>query len=169
MKLLKIAFCVLCFVCAGLVYADEDTRSHGSCKYCGMDRQTFGHSRMLLEYTDGTSAGTCSIHCTTIELVSQAGMVPCTVKVGDYHSRKLIDAYKAFWVIGGSKQGVMTSRAKWAFQHEQEAREFVRQYGGGIGNFYLALKAAFEDLHEEVRLTLQRTETRQERGVRLCK
>lgn len=160
---------MICLLTAGLVFAGQDILHHVSCKYCGMDRETFGHSRMLLEYTDGTSAGTCSIHCTTIELTSRTGMVPCSLKVGDYKSRKLIDAYKAFWVIGGSKQGVMTSRAKWAFQNEQDARDFVTLYGGEVAPFYAAMKAAFDDLHEEVRLTLLRTEARQGKGIGLCR
>lgn len=36
--------------------------------------------------------------------------------VGDYNTKRLIDAEKAVWVIGGGKQGVMTKRAKWAFE-----------------------------------------------------
>jgi hypothetical protein len=33
-----------------------------------MDRVAFAHGRMLIEYADGTSVGTCSIHCTVVEM-----------------------------------------------------------------------------------------------------
>jgi hypothetical protein len=81
-----------------------------------MDREAFGYSRMLVEYTDGTSAGTCSLHCTALELTAAIAKVPCAVKVADHNSRSLIDADWAYWVVGGDKPGVMTQRAKWAFQ-----------------------------------------------------
>jgi hypothetical protein len=35
-------------------FAQEDIKQAASCKYCGMDRQKFDFSRMLIEYDDGT-------------------------------------------------------------------------------------------------------------------
>ena len=48
---------------AGIVLAQEDVKMAPSCKYCGMDRTKFAHTRMLVTYDDGTKVGTCSIHC----------------------------------------------------------------------------------------------------------
>lgn len=45
----------------------------------------------------------------------------------------LIDAEKAFWVIGGSKPGVMTKRAKWAFEKKEAADKFMLDNGGPRG------------------------------------
>jgi nitrous oxide reductase accessory protein NosL len=36
--------------------------------------------------------------------------------VSDYNTNRLIDAKKAYWVVGGNKSGIMTKRAKWAFE-----------------------------------------------------
>lgn len=160
---------VVCVCCSAVLsYAHNDIAPHRACPHCGMDREAFGYSRMLVEYTDGTSAGTCSLHCMVIELTSAIAKVPCTVKVADLHSRSLIDADKSYWVIGGDKPGVMTQRAKWAFQKESDAREFIKIHGGDQATFHEALRAAFEDLYGEVRATLERTRMRRERGSDLC-
>ena len=43
------------------------------------------------------------------------------ITVGDYDAKRQIDADKAYWVIGGERMGVMTARAKWAFETKQAA------------------------------------------------
>ena len=96
-------------------YAQEDITAHPSCPYCGMDRQKFGHSRVFIEFDDGSTLGTCSIHCAAIDLAVNIDKTPVTIQVGDYDTKQLIDAETAFWIIGGNKMGVMTTRAKWAF------------------------------------------------------
>lgn len=105
-------------------YAQEDTGSHAACKYCDMNRKAFDYSRMLIEYTDGTAVGTCSLHCTARDLTVNITLVPSRISVGDYNSKKLIDATSAYWVIGGDKSGVMTQRAKWAFENKAETKIF---------------------------------------------
>jgi copper chaperone NosL len=127
-------------------FAQEDIQNHPTCQHCGMDRLKFAHSRMLIEYDDGTTVGTCSIHCTVIDLESNKDKTPKTILVGDYYSKELVDAKTAFWVIGGTKPGVMTKRAKWAFQKKQDAEKFMAENGGDLANFDQALKAAQEDM-----------------------
>lgn len=65
----------------------EDTKAHSLCKYCGMDRNMFSHSRMLIEYEDGTSVGTCSIHCAAIELSLSMDKFVKAIKTGDYNTK----------------------------------------------------------------------------------
>ena len=125
-------------------FADTDIDQHRDCKHCGMDRKAFGYSRMLVEYKDGKNAGTCSLHCVITELNSKSGEV-VSYKVADRNTRQLIDAEKAVWVIGGSKRGVMTMRAKWAFAAREAAQIFVDDYGGTIVTWNEALAAAKED------------------------
>lgn len=127
-------------------FAQEDIQNHPSCKHCGMDRMKFAHSRMLIEYDDGTTVGTCSIHCTAVDIGLNKDKTAKTIMVGDYDSKELIDAKTAFWVIGGTKRGVMTKRAKWAFQKKEDAEKFIAENGGELANFEQALKAAQEDL-----------------------
>src|SRR5512137_2092915 len=82
----------------------DDVKQFPTCKYCGMDRDKFSHSRMLIEYDDHTFVGTCSLHCASVELALTIDRSPKAIMVGDFGSRKLIDAEKASWVIGGGKQ-----------------------------------------------------------------
>lgn len=121
--------------------AADKVEAPDSCKHCGMDRTKFAHSRMVVTYADGSSAGTCSINCIATDLMESKKEVK-SFQVGDYNSKKLIDAKSATWVIGGSKKGVMTPVAKWAFAGKKDAEEFIQKNGGTLATFDDALKAA---------------------------
>jgi copper chaperone NosL len=146
----------------------EDTRNFAACSHCGMDREKFGHARMLIEYTDGTSAGTCSIHCTAVELVQNRTKIPCRITVADRDSKTLIDATSAFWVIGGSEPGVMTEQAKWAFEKKAGVDDFIKKHGGRPAVFYEALHAAYDGLYEDMQITLDRVKERKAKGWDMC-
>jgi copper chaperone NosL len=135
----------------GVAFGEADIQKNPSCKYCGMDRAQFAYSRMFVEYDDGTSLGTCSIHCLGIELVMNFDKTPRFLKVGDFNSKKLIDAEKAFWVIGGNKTGVMTKRAKWAFEKKTDADKFIGENGGSLSTFDEAMKATYEDMYADTK------------------
>ncbi len=132
--------------------ADKDIQGQPSCKYCGMNRQMFAHSRMLIEYDDGTTLGTCSLHCAAMDLALHLDRTPVSIKVGDYFSKELIDAESAVWVIGGDKPGVMTGRAKWAFAGKGDAEKFIKENGGKTATFDEAMKAAYEDMYDDTRM-----------------
>lgn len=125
-------------------FADSDIDQHRNCKHCGMDRKAYGYSRMLVEYKNGKTVGTCSLHCVVTELGTKGGEV-VSIKVADRDTQKLVDAEKAVWVIGGKKRGVMTMRAKWAFATREAAQKFVDSYGGKIADWQYALAVARED------------------------
>lgn len=131
--------------------AAKDPEGIAACKYCGMDRGKFASSRMLVEYEDGSSLGTCSIHCMAVEMVNSIDRTPVAIKVGDFGSGKLIDAEAAFWVVGGTKPGVMSSRAKWAFEKKSDAETFVAANGGVLASFDDAVKAAYEDMYKDIK------------------
>lgn len=124
-----------------------DAKDSPSCRYCGMDRVKFASSRMLIEYDDGSRVATCSLHCMAVELANQLDKTPAAIKVADANTQALVDAEKAVWVLGGSKPGVMTKRAKWAFADRAAADAFVKESGGTIVSFEDAVKAAYEDLY----------------------
>jgi nitrous oxide reductase accessory protein NosL len=134
------------------VYAQEDIQKHKSCPLCGMDREKFAHSRVLIDYDDGTAFGACSIHCAAVELAINIDKTPRMIQVGDYSTKKLIDAEKASWVIGGSKMGVMTKRAKWAFEKKDDADAFIKENGGTLVTFDEAMKAAYEDMYTDTKM-----------------
>jgi nitrous oxide reductase accessory protein NosL len=119
-----------------------DVKMHQACPHCGMDREKFAHSRMLITYTDGTSVGVCSIHCTVTEVKSKRGKTIKTVEVADLNSKILVDAEKATWVIGGSKKGVMTRTPKWAFAQKDDAAAFISKNGGKLATYKEALTLA---------------------------
>jgi len=135
-----------------LAEADKDIQAHPSCKYCGMNRQMFAHSRMLIEYDDGTTLGACSLHCAAMDLALNLDKSPVSIKVGDYVSKELIDAESAAWVIGGDKPGVMTKRAKWAFASKGDAEKFIKESGGKLATFDEVMKAAYEDMYDDTRM-----------------
>lgn len=119
-----------------------DVNKQRDCSHCGMNRKTFAHSRVLVTYENGSTVGTCSIACLVRELKTNQGKVVTSIQVGDYTSKKLIDAQKAVWVIGGSKRGVMTRTAKWAFARKADAEAFVSTYGGKIVDYAEAYRQA---------------------------
>ncbi len=143
---------VFCLLVSGIAFAQDDIKKHPSCKYCGMDREKFAHSRIYIEYDDGTTEGTCSVHCAAIDLALNIDKTPKAIWVGDYNTKKLIDAEKAFWVIGGSKTGVMTKRAKWAFGKKEDAEKLISENGGNLAVFDEALKSAYEDMYQDTKM-----------------
>ena len=128
-----------------------DIKAHPECKYCGMNRQQFAHSRALVEYDDGTAVGTCSVHCLSIDLALNTGKTPKAIMAGDYYSKGLVDAERAFWVLGGSKTGVMSIRGKWAFEEKKDSAKFIKENGGQHATFDGVMKATFEDMYEILR------------------
>jgi len=140
--------------------AQEDIKKISSCKYCGMDRAKFGHSRMLVTYDDGSQLGTCSIHCLAVDLALNIDKTPKTIEVGDFNTKKLIDAEKAFWVVGGNKPGVMTKRGKWAFENKADAEAFIKAEGGKTATFDDAMKATYEDMNEDTKMIRERRKMR---------
>jgi len=127
----------------------EDQHQHLSCSYCGMNRTMFAHSRMLISYEDGSSVGTCSLHCAAVELALSIDKSIAKIEVGDYTTKDLIDAESASWVIGGNKPGVMTMRAKWAFADKAAAEAFITANGGSLISFDEALEAAYTDMYKD--------------------
>jgi len=159
-KLSMLLIMILCVLIAAVAFAQDDIKTFPSCKYCGMDREKFGHSRMLVEYEDGTSLGTCSLHCLAVELALHIDKTPKATLVGDYNSKTLIDAEKAFWVIGGNKMGVMTKRAKWAFGKKEDAEKFKAENGGDLVSFEQAIKASYEDMYADTKMIRERRKMR---------
>jgi copper chaperone NosL len=145
---------------------DSDIAMYKSCQHCGMDREKFAQSRMLIEYDDGTTVASCSLHCTAVDLANNIDKTPKTIKVADFGSKELINAEKAVWVIGGSKQGVMTRNAKWAFNSRDNAAAFIKENGGTLADFEGAIKTAYEDMYNDTRMIRdKRKQMKMKKGV----
>ena len=150
---LLLAF-VLSLSAAPVAFASPpaDVARSPACRHCGMDREMFSHSRMLIEYEDGSTVAVCSLHCAAVELANTIDRIPVRVSVADYESKELIDVDEAVWVLGGGKKGVMTGTAKWAFASRESAERFVKANGGGIAGFDQAIKAAYDDMYQDTKM-----------------
>jgi copper chaperone NosL len=172
MKHLVIGVMVVSLIVLGLAggariaSAQEDVTKHPSCPYCGMDRAKFAHSRVLVDYEDGSSFGACSLHCAAVDMAVHIDKTPKSIMVGDYNTKELIDAETATWVIGGNKMGVMSKRAKWAFESKEDADKFIKENGGKQAGFEEAIKASYEDMHEDTKMIRER---RKEKRMKMMK
>jgi copper chaperone NosL len=159
-EFLAVVFILLSFALPTGLLAQEDIQKHPSCQYCGMDRAKFAHSRIFIVYDDGTTMGTCSLHCAAVDLAIHLDKTPQTIQVGDYYTKKLLPVSDAVWVIGGSKMGVMTKKAKWAFEKKEEAQRYMGENGGKETGFEECIKAAYEDMYEDTRMIRERRKMR---------
>lgn len=139
-----IAVVAMVILSGNVVFADEN-----SCTYCGMKKAMFGHSWMNIERMDGSVVGVCSVHCAAVDMALNVDKPAKKITVGDYNSKKQIDAEKAYWVLGGDQMGVMTARAKWAFGSKETADDFISKHGGRPATFEEIMKASFEDMYED--------------------
>jgi copper chaperone NosL len=157
----------VCFVLGGMAFSQtkDDIHLHKACSHCGMDRNSYDFSRMLIEYDDGIVTAVCSIHCAAIDLANNIDKTPKSIKVGDFNGRQLIDAEKAFWMVGGNKPGVMSKKGKWAFERKEDADNFMKTNQGKMASFEEAMKTAYEDMYEDTKMIrdrrkMMRTQTR---------
>lgn len=123
-----------------------------SCSYCGMNLEKFAHTAMLIQYDDGSTAAVCSLHCAAIDMALNIDKTPDKLLVGDFLSRKKIDAAPACWTIGGDMPGVMTKRAKWAFENAEACKKFAAEHGATVSDLDGAMKAAYEDMYADTRM-----------------
>lgn len=151
--LILVGVCITFFVASGTgVFAQADVDKHKACIHCGMDREKFAQSRMLITYEDGSEAAVCSLHCAAVDLSLNLDKMPKSIQVGDYNTKKLIDAEQATWVVGGNKPGVMSKRGKWAFEKNADADAFTKGNGGMVVPFDDAIKAAYEDMYGDTKM-----------------
>jgi len=129
-----------------ILFALDDIEEHRRCAQCGMDRKDFGFSRVLLRHDDGTTVGTCSLHCAKMQLDANPARKVKGIEVADRNTRTLIDAKKAYWVIGGDKGGVMTKTATWAFAKNEDAATYVKEHGGRLASFNESLETVTKEL-----------------------
>lgn len=141
--------CVVAIFISLFMFVQTAFSDNESCLYCGMKKAKFGHSWVIIKHDDGNKGGVCSVHCAAIDMALHIDKSVETITVGDYNTKNQIDADNAFWVIGGDRMGVMTARAKWAFETKEAADNFIKDHGGRPATFDEVMKAAFEDMYED--------------------
>ena len=146
---------VLCLLFGALAWAQtwEDISLHRACSNCGMDRERFSSTRMVVEFNDGTVRAVCSLRCAADQIARYSGKTLKSIKVADFNGRQLIDAEKAFWVMGGERPGVMTMTGKWAFEKKGDAEAFMKSNGGNLATFKEAMSATRQEVAAAKKMT----------------
>lgn len=127
----------------------QDLAQYPDCLNCGMNRKNCAHTRIVVEYIDGTKRAECGLHCLLADLVNQPGREPKKIQAADYNDRKLVEAEKCWWVRYDNAIECRGSKVLLAFRTEREANDFIASFGGNKLNFDEALKIAYQDNEEE--------------------
>lgn len=118
---------------------------HERCNNCGMNRNKWARTRYEFNTAKDTFY-TCSLACVAI-MSMKLKEEPRDVKVADYlHPMQMLDADKAFYVMGSTAPGTMTKISKIAFSDKTGAVAFADQYGGRVVRFKDVLAAAREEV-----------------------
>ncbi len=119
------------------------------CIRCGMLLPKFYKTNHAIRYKDGRIEQLCSMHCLA-ETIQQVD--PATIEkilVVDVPTLKMVDAQKAWYVVGSDVKGTMTRNSKYAFADKSEAESFAKAHGGKVVDFDTALKIAKADLKKD--------------------
>lgn len=133
-------------------FGAEDIKQIPACQYCGMDRQQFRKTRMLVEYEKGTRIGVCSIHDAAVDLAGSLGKTIKTIWVSDYGTDKLIDAEKAVWVVGADLPGVMSKKSRLAFAGKGDAEAFQKEHGGVLATWDEAIDDTYDEMWSDIKM-----------------
>jgi nitrous oxide reductase accessory protein NosL len=148
MKISRLLGIFLLLFSASLAFAGDrpDIEKGPSCELCEMSRDKFSHSRALIEWENGTETPVCSLNCAIAKLDPEPALKVKRILVADHDTKELVDASKAFWVIGGSERGVMTKEPKWAFASRESAEKFIKNNGGEMSSWEDARNRARQDI-----------------------
>lgn len=119
------------------------------CPICGMNLKMYYKTSHGVELKDGVTKQYCSIRCLAVDYPVIEGKIS-KILVTDVKSEKLIDAKKAFYVIGSKVPGTMSMVSKLAFEQEADAKVFALENGGEIVNFEVAFAKANASLKDDV-------------------
>ncbi len=118
------------------------------CNVCGMNLVKYYKTNHSVEYKNGHKEQYCSLHCLAEVHRNYADKMKI-IQVVDTNSLDLIDAKKAFYVIGSSKEGTMSAISEYAFSKKDEAEKFKKEFGGEIFSFKESLEKAKNKLTKE--------------------
>jgi len=148
----------------------DELRKYPRCRYCGMERAKFSHTRHLLVYDDDSVEGTCSLHCAAISLSLNMDRGPKALYAGDAGAKEaikpLVPVDRAHYVLDPSKTGTMTKSSKFAYASRAAAEaaaagEAAAKAGARVVDFNTALTAAYLGMAEDtVMLRKRRGEMR---------
>lgn len=121
------------------------------CPVCGMSIKKYYKTSHATTLENGTHRQYCSIACLAKDK-EEYGIDSNNIKVVNAKTKKLINAKKAFYVIGSKINGTMSKISKIAFKKEEEAQEFIKKNKGKLVSFDEALKKAQDSLKNDQRI-----------------
>lgn len=143
----------------------DELAKYPRCRYCGMERAKFSHTRHLLVYNDDSVEGTCSLHCAAISLALNMDRGPKVIYAGDAGSalaiKPLVAVDKAHYVLDPGKPGTMTRTSKFAYADRAAAMaaaatDAAARAGARVVDFNAALTAAYLGMAEDTAMLRQR-------------
>lgn len=124
------------------------------CSVCGMNLKKFYKTSYIAHLRDTEPRQYCSIRCLAYDM--QNHELDGDIKVVDASTQELIDAKKAYYVVGSKIKGTMSKVSKLAFASKEEAQKFVKKYRGKIVDFASALKMAQDSLKTDSAMVLKK-------------
>jgi nitrous oxide reductase accessory protein NosL len=113
------------------------------CVVCGMNLVMF-YKTSYVATVNGKEKQYCSLHCLVDDMKNNRNILT-GIKVVDTNSLKLIDAKKAYYVVGSKKKGTMSMVSKYAFSTLDAASKFAAKFGGVVTDFNAAVQASQND------------------------
>lgn len=121
------------------------------CPLCSMNLKMFWKTTHWLTFSDGKRIGYCSIHCASKVYQKRPTEID-QWEVADYHMKTLINAHRAYFLIGSDLPGTMTPVSKLAFASRDVAKGYQKEHGGTLGTMDDALEHAIEGRGEDMAL-----------------
>lgn len=151
----------------------DELKKYPRCRYCGMERAKFSHSRHLIVFEDDAVDATCSLHCAAIGLSLNMDRGPKGLYAGDAgadgETKPLVAVDKAFYVIDASKPGVMTKVSNFAYADKGKAQavaaaEASAKAGARVVDFNAALREAYLNMAEDTIMVRARRAERRKKA-----
>lgn len=116
-----------------------------ACRFC--DVVTSGSPlEVLIEYRDGTSRSACGLRCAGAMLAAYREKYVKTIWIREHGSGKLLDAKKAFWVLG------LSDGSREAFSGKADAEAFSAANSGKVANFKDMMAALFSGMFDGIKV-----------------
>lgn len=132
--------CLFLFIPAHLKAEEAHQHEHEreSCRVCGMYIDLYWKTAGVLKYKDGRGDFSCGVAC-LLRIVDEEGGVDAfeSVQVHDWVTGELIDANKAYYVLGSEVIPDMIPNYI-AFAEREEAEAFIKKEGGSMMDFGFA-------------------------------
>lgn len=144
---------IWCFVLisAVLFFSAVQAEEQKWCPLCSMNLKMFWKTSHWLTSSDGKTTGYCSIHCAS-KIYQKRPTDIDQWEVADYDMKTLINAHRAYFLIGSDLPGTMTPVSKLAFASHDVAKNYQKEHGGTIGTLDDALQRAIEGRGEDMAL-----------------